>query len=128
MIQVLSPCFERKRNVLSCLKTHVSKRVRKRARHYTLTVDTAYDEVMLGCIRQHGEGWLYRGIRWTLRRLRKTGYTGRHGSIHVAPCSFELWDANGALVAGDLGYTVGSVYISQTGFHKEGTSGAGEVQ
>lgn len=127
MIQILSPCFERKRSVLDCVKTHISKRTLKLARHYTITIDTAFDDVMLGCIRQHGEGWLYRGVRWILRTLRKEGYTG-HRSVPLEPHSFELWDGEGRLVAGDLGYAMGSVYVSQTGFHEEGTIGLGEVQ
>merc|ERR1719464_2573112 len=42
--------------------------------------------------------------------------------------SFELWDAEGRLVAGDVGYVVGGVYCSMTGFRAQHTQGAGEVQ
>lgn len=126
MVQVLTPCYEPERNVLQCLKTHVSKNVRKRAKRYSLTVDAAYDDVLLGCVRHHGEGWLFRGMRCLLRHLRQRGYTGSKG-IRIATHSIELWDEHGELVAGDLGYTMGAVYVSQTGFHKEGTRGAGET-
>merc|ERR1719215_1990157 len=90
-------------------------------------MDSAYDEVMLGCIHQHGEGWLHRGERWVLRKLWKEGYRGKK-DIKFTQHSFELWDESGQLVAGDLGYTMGRVYVSQTGFHKDGTAGAGEIQ
>jgi len=126
-LKVLTPCFELERDVLTCLSTHISKKTRKRARHYTLTMDVAYEDVMLECIHLHGEGWLYRGERSVLRRLRKHGYTGSK-DIKFATRSFELWNKKGELVAGDLGYTLGGVYVSQTGFHKEGTAGAGELQ
>lgn len=92
-----------------------------------MTVDTAYDEVMLGCIHQHGEGWLYRGLRWLLRKLFREGYRGKQ-NIHVGVHSFELWDSDGKLVAGDLGYTVGGVYTSMTGFRTHLSKGAGDVQ
>lgn len=127
MIQVLTPCFEPERNVLKCLDTHISKKARKRSKNFTMTVDAAYDDVILGCIRQHGEGWLYRGERWVLRKLRQDGYTGDR-DVRFMAHSFELWNEKGELVAGDLGYTMGGVYVSQTGFHKDGTNGAGEVQ
>jgi len=127
MIQVLSLCFEPGRHVVDCLDVHISKNVRKRAKNYIMTIDTAYDDVMLGCIRQHGEAWLYRGQRCLHRKLRQDGYTGSRG-ISIAMHSIELWDKSGQLVAGDLGYTMGGVYVSQTGFHQDGTTGAGEVQ
>jgi len=125
--QILTPCFELQRNVITCLQTHVGKKVRRRARNYSLTVDEAYDDVMRGCIECHGEAWLHRGLRWLLRKLRKEGYQGDK-SINLKLRSFELWDKHGKLVAGDLGYTIGALYISQSGFHCEGSVGAGEVQ
>mmetsp|Transcript_44427 Transcript_44427/g.128586 ORF Transcript_44427/g.128586 Transcript_44427/m.128586 type:complete len:336 (+) Transcript_44427:51-1058(+) len=127
VIQVMLPWIDPKRNSLDFHEMHISKQVRKRAKQYTMTVDTAYDDVMLGCIRQHGEGWLYRGLRWLLRRLFKEGYRGSR-SINVGVHSLELWSSDGELVAGDLGYTVGGVYTSMTGFRKQDTRGAGEVQ
>mmetsp|Transcript_8977 Transcript_8977/g.14932 ORF Transcript_8977/g.14932 Transcript_8977/m.14932 type:complete len:331 (+) Transcript_8977:91-1083(+) len=126
-LQILLPWIDPKRNSLDFLETHVSHQVRKRAKRYTMTVDTAFDEVMLGCIWQHGEGWLYRGVRWLLRTLFQRGYTGSQ-DIHVGVHSFELWDSEGQLVAGDLGYTVGGVYTSMTGFRRQHTQGAGDVQ
>lgn len=127
MLQILLPWIDPQRNSLDFHETHVSHQVRKRAKLYTMTVDTAYDEVLLGCVRQHGEGWLYRGVRWMLRKLHQDGYKGPK-QIHVGAHSIELWDSEGRLVAGDLGYTVGGVYTSMTGFRQEHTQGAGEVQ
>lgn len=127
MLQVMLPWIAQKRSSLDFVDIHISHQVRKRAKRYTMTVDTAYDEVMLGCIHQHGEGWLYRGLRWLLRRLFKESYSGSR-DIQVGVHSFELWDADGRLVAGDLGYTVGGVYTSMTGFRLKESQGAGDVQ
>lgn len=127
IIQVLLPWNDPTRNALEWRDVHISQKVRKRAKKYTMTVDAAYDDVMLGCIQMHGEGWLYRGLRWLLRGLFAQGYCG-HCPIKVGVHSFELWDEDNRLVAGDLGYTVGGVYTSMTGFRLQGTKGAGEVQ
>merc|ERR1712232_892096 len=127
MIQVLTPWFGPKRYILNCLETHISKQVRKRAKRYTMTLDTAFDEVLLGCVRQHGEAWLYRGVRWVLRTLWQKSYKDDH-KIHFSIHTFELWDNDGRLVAGDLGYTVGGLYVSMTGFRLQHTKGAGDVQ
>lgn len=44
-------------------------------------------------------------------------------SIH----SIELWSIDGSrLIAGEIGYRVGSIYTSMTGFHRE--SGSGSIQ
>lgn len=126
-IQVMLPWNDPTRNTLDWRDVHVSRQVRKRAKQYSLTVDASYDEVMLGCIHMHGEGWLYRGLRWLLRGLFRRGYSGQR-DFKVGVHSFELWDQDGRLVAGDLGYTVGGVYTSMTGFRLQDTKGAGEVQ
>lgn len=126
-IQILFPWSDPVRNSLDFADVHISRQVRKRAKRYSMTVDTAYDEVILGCVHQHGEGWLYRGLRWLLRGLHRNSYQGSM-MINVGVHSFELWDSDGQLVAGDLGYTVGGVYTSMTGFRRQSTQGAGELQ
>uniref|UniRef100_A0A7S4SEX1 Arginyltransferase n=1 Tax=Alexandrium monilatum TaxID=311494 RepID=A0A7S4SEX1_9DINO len=130
-IQVLGLCFDHQVHVLDFREVHVSRQVRRRAKQYTMTVDKAFDDVLLGCVRMHGEAWLYRGCRWVLRTLfhecRRPG-TPDPGAAGVSVHSFELWDGEGKLVAGDIGYTLGSIYTSMTGFREQHTKSAGEVQ
>lgn len=125
-IQVMLPWIDPIRNTLDFSDTHLPRQVRKKAKGYSMTVDTALDDVILGCVRMHGEAWLFRGLRWLLRKLFKEGYQGTR-DIQVGVHTFELWEG-GELVAGELGYTVGSVYTSMTGFRNAGTKGAGAVQ
>lgn len=125
--QVLVLCFDQQVSVLDFHEAHVSRQVRRHAKDYTMTVDTAFDDVLLGCIRMHGEAWLHRGYRWLLRTLVKDGYTGTR-QLRFGVHSFELWDSKGQLVAGDLGYTIGGIYSSMTGFRAQHTKHAGEVQ
>ena len=43
--------------------------------------------------------------------------------------SIELWDKEtGNLVAGEIGYAIGGVYTSLSGFRKPGTKSAGTIQ
>ena len=138
-IQILMPWIHMKRSMLDFHDVHVSKSVKKNAKKYTMTTDAAFDEVLLGCIQQHGEGWLYRGERWLLRRifkaqqLKKMIAERKNIEEEVDPTnsgvhSFELWDGQGQLVAGDLGYTVGGVYTSMTGFRVPDVKGCGTIQ
>merc|ERR1712166_1506147 len=76
LIQVLLPWSDVFRSTLDVLDTHISKQVRKRAKRFTMSVDKAFDDVMLGCIHEHGEAWLYSGMRWMMRSLFRAGYTG----------------------------------------------------
>ncbi|CAK0797566.1 unnamed protein product, partial [Prorocentrum cordatum] len=120
----------RERNILDCLEVHVSRTEGSQAR---------------GAVHLDGG----HGLRRRLARLRAAARRGvalpgravgpadaaparvhrEQGQRGTAARSFELWDQEmGQLVAGDLGYTLGGVYVSQTGFRREGTAGAGEVQ
>merc|ERR1719336_1347049 len=62
-----------------------------------------------------------------IRSLFTNGYAGAR-DIRVEVHSFELWDAEGHLVAGDIGCIVGGLYTSMTGYHERHTRNAGEVQ
>mmetsp|Transcript_93451 Transcript_93451/g.296489 ORF Transcript_93451/g.296489 Transcript_93451/m.296489 type:complete len:361 (+) Transcript_93451:1053-2135(+) len=127
-VQVLVLCCPKRRSVLDLRAVHVSRQARRRAGRYVVTMDAAFEEVLLGCVRMHGEAWLFRGLRSLLRsmfgRTLPCSGAGRGVSLH----SFELWDADGQLVAGELGCAVGGVYRSITGFRQQHSQGAGEVQ
>lgn len=130
---VLLPKLHEQRCVLELGAMHVSRKVRKHAGRYTLTVCQAFFAVIEACIAQHGTSWLYPPMMRLFASLSvPPSLDGLQGS---APrfVSFELWSRPPAgsaeppaLVAGDLGCVVGRSYTSYSGFHAQ--SGAGSVQ
>jgi Leu/Phe-tRNA-protein transferase len=124
-IFVLLPKLHSKRTVVLdpiAETVRFSKSTHKHAKKYILSVSRAFTTVVEACIAQHGQNcWLYPPLVTALHALR--GGTASRAKIH----SIELRDAStGELVAGEIGYTVGAVYTSMTGFYSR--SGTGSVQ
>lgn len=117
---------------------HISKSVRKKSKRFTLTVNQRFDEVIQGCHDQHGSHcWLYPPLVQAFREIFQAGamdatamdpITGRPlsgRSWKVRLYTIEVWNATtGALAGGEIGYTVGSIYTSLTGFTKEDSAGS----
>ncbi len=111
-----------RRMVLNFERLYVSRSTLRRIRRsgFSLSLDRQFDEAIAGIDRHHEQSWLVPSF---LRVLRELHRTPRHGvSVH----SVELTDAQGGLVAAEVGYRCGTVYTSLSGFHR--VSGAGTVQ
>lgn len=134
---VLLPKLHAQRCVISLPDDlHVSKSTRKKAKHFTFTVNRAFDRVVAGCQRQHGDRcWLYPPLVRAFKEINERGKVdaevfqedGRSSTGRVCPVrlySIEIWDSEGDLVAGELGYTVGSIYTSLTGFSSQDSAGS----
>ncbi|KAJ0401502.1 hypothetical protein ATCC90586_001534 [Pythium insidiosum] len=126
----LLPKLHRQRCML-LLETpeHVPKSVKKRGKKYKLVLNKDFDGVVKGCHAQHGIPWLYPPIVAGFKALFDAGMQGVElfPGRRVRFYSVELLDVvTNELVAGELGYTVGKVYTSLTGFSR--VSGAGTVQ
>lgn len=117
---ILLPKLHQERCLVQFEDLRVSKRARSASREYLLAVDTAFDDVVDKCVKQHGESWLHPPIVDSFRRLFHSGGTGQ-----VKMHSIEL-KREGHLVAGELGYSVGRTYCSLSGFTT--ISGSGNVQ
>ncbi|KAL3666048.1 hypothetical protein V7S43_008840 [Phytophthora oleae] len=108
---------------------HVPKIVRKRAKKFKFVLNRDFDGVVEGCHEKHGIPWLYPPIVESFKTLFQAGDNGveLYPGSKVRFFTIELYDvATDTLVAGELGYTVGSVYTSLTGFSR--ANGAGTVQ
>lgn len=109
---------------------HISKSVRKKASQWTMRLNTRFQDVVKECHAQHDHCWLYPPLVdafWFI--LQRGGMDAVVGQpprkARVQMHSVEVYNAaSGRLVAGELGYTVGSMYTSLTGFSKENSAGS----
>mmetsp|Transcript_15501 Transcript_15501/g.21884 ORF Transcript_15501/g.21884 Transcript_15501/m.21884 type:complete len:387 (-) Transcript_15501:40-1200(-) len=114
---------------------HVSKSTRKKANRFHISVNEDFMGVVKGCHAQHGKQcWLYRPLveaflcmnkkEVQVRIFDKRGHPTAN-SCTVRLYSIEVWNTStGALAGGELGYTVGHIYTSLTGFSKEDSAGS----
>ena len=126
---------------------HISKNTRKRSKHYTMTINTAFDTVVQHCQQQHGgvtststsSCWLYPNLLQIFRTIHMATIQNRHGFVTKAPqsqaqhqpisvrlYSIEVWNAEtNEFAAGEIGYTVGdTIYTSLTGCCVEDSAGS----
>lgn len=96
------------RGVLPLDALRVPRSLRQSARRYTTTVDAAFSQVLERCgdpSRPHG--WIDADIR------RVYGTLHDLGRVH----SVETWDADGRLVGGLYGVSLGGLFAGESMFH-----------
>ena len=92
---------------------HVSRRLRRDLKHFEPRVDTAFDDVVLGC-RGRLPGAPERDGEWISDELAAT-YHHLHGTGLAH--SFEVWQG-GELAGGVLGIVLGGVFFAESKFHR----------
>jgi len=118
---------------------HVGKSVRKKSKRFSITLNQQFDQVIEACQQQHGRHcWLYPPLVAAFRDIWEAGHvdaapldptTGlplaENVKWTVRFYTVEVWNVEtGALAGGEIGYTVGSIYTSLTGFTKEDSAGS----
>ena len=126
----LLPKLHRRRavmNISTDSNLHVSRKVRKHAHKYRLFVNRDFEAVVDGIKEQHGEScWLFPPLVNALTDLALSKFE-LPKECPVGIFSIELYTVDDdRLVAGEIGYTVGSIYTSMTGFYRD--SGSGSIQ
>lgn len=129
----LLPKIHLSRCILPPQQIHVGRKARRRARGFRLTVDADWPAVVRH-VQQYtwttheGDCWLTDQLANAYQAVSRENSEWRRGD--AAFHSVELWDAEThVLVAGEIGYTCGSIYSSCTGFTlKDRYPGSGTVQ
>ncbi len=81
---------------------------------YRVTFDTAFETVVRECAAPRSYNW--HSLTWITPKMQKL-YADLHRLGHAH--SFEIWNADGALVGGGFGIAVGRVFLSDSLFSRE---------
>jgi len=103
----------RRRMVLHPSRFHIPKNIRRLLRNnkWRVTFDTAFDEVMKACAGQRAGR--ISGLTWiTPEIMRLYAELYDRGDAH----SFEVWDADGTLIGGGYGLSIGRVFVQESMF------------
>lgn len=102
-----SPC---ERGIIPLDGFHVSRSLRKSARRFTCSVNTAFVQVMTACATSHDTGdWIDDDFI--------AAYTLLHVEGHAH--SVEVWNEHGDLVGGVYGVRVNNFFAGESMFHRE---------
>ena len=131
---IVLPKLHRERCVINPISDmHISRSVRKKSKRYVCTINQNFDGVVAGCHRQHGQNWLYPEVVAAFRSMHSRGTRGMEAMLFeddspvpVGVCPVRLYsieicnESSGELVAGELGYTVGSIPTPRHRLHGRG--------
>ena len=96
------------RGIVPLAEFKPSRSLRRSARRFTVTADTAFADVIAGCAdRRRPGGWITPAIRAAYERLHALGWAH----------SVEVWDETGALAGGLYGVEIGGLFAAESKFH-----------
>jgi len=104
-----------KRSVLFFNELHIAKRLRRQMRHgkYKVTLDQAFDDVIVACAGHRQDRW---HLTWITPRIMHA-YAELFDAGHAH--SFEVWNERGELAGGGYGVAVGSAFVTESQFSRE---------
>lgn len=98
------------RGILPLDAVHVSRSLARSARRFRVTVDTAFDECLLGCAdRGRERSWITDEFRASYGELHRLGWAH----------SIEVWDRDGLLAGGLYGIEIGGLFAGESMFHRK---------
>lgn len=127
---VIYPLVDPKTNNI---QVHTGKSTKKKCKRFSLTLQKDFNGVIRGCHNQHGVGWLYPPIVNAFATLYKAtcdndGIMVRLGSdgesVILRFITVEIWNDKQQLVGGEIGYSIGTIYTSLSGFASEDSAGS----
>jgi leucyl/phenylalanyl-tRNA--protein transferase len=110
------------RCVLFFNEFHIAKSLRRQMRkgQYTVTFDRDFEGVIKACAGRREGKW---HVTWITPRIMRA-YAAMFDAGHVH--SFEVWNADGALVGGGYGVAIGRIFFTESQFsHEANTSKIG---
>ena len=97
------------RGVLVPADLHVSRSLARSRRRFTVTIDESFEEVIDACADPSRPGaWIDSTIREAYLRMHRLGWAH----------SIEVRDADGSLVGGLYGLSVGRLFAGESMFHR----------
>lgn len=97
------------RGVLVPSEIKVSRSLRRSMRHFTITVDESFEEVIDACADPSRPGsWISSAIREAYVRMHQLGWAH----------SVETRDLDGKLVGGLYGLSIGALFAGESMFHR----------
>lgn len=98
------------RGILPLDRLRVSRSLRRSCDRFTVTIDTAFDEIIRACANPDRDGaWITNDINDAYRELHRLGWAH----------SVETRDASGVIVGGLYGIQIGGLFAGESMFHSE---------